>query len=93
MPRPHLRKVLQFIRNKKDQISGFGHDDNYSDFKKDVYTMFVSALKSSKDLPADILEQIIEAEANHQSRWEQLVEEKKSSFSFAFDDNSDDDDN
>ncbi|KAK9471614.1 uncharacterized protein V1510DRAFT_419782 [Dipodascopsis tothii] len=82
VPVPHARRVLRFLRDRPDQISGFADDDDADCGSSAVYDMFREALRGSAEaalLPDGVLDDVAAP-----SRWQQLVEAREAAFSFGF---------
>lgn len=83
VPRAHLTDVLRFLRDKKDQVSGFGEG------VKDPYGLFVERLGA--ELPVLLEEAMVELDGSARGKkgsWQEVTkkddEAEKISFSFAF---------
>lgn len=92
VPKAHLTNVLDFLKNKADQISGFKSDI------KDVYALFVQKMGSSYPCLLDeALGQMERLKAGKKRKWDELVEAEKDvkanagGFSFGFGDGDEED--
>ena len=87
VPEAHLANVLDFLKNKPDQVSGFKND------VENPYELFVQKLdKAHPELLAKALADLEEAKAGKKRKWDELVSatndnsiEASTSFSFGFD--------
>ena len=92
VPAAHLANVLDFLKNKPDQVSGF---------KKDIenpYDLFVQKMQEvHPDLLTRTLEGIELAQTGKKRKWDQLIDSSggldasHSAFSFGFGDEEEDD--
>ena len=65
IPRGHLGSALDFLKNKADQVSGFGEDVG------DAYGLFVERMR---DVFPDVLEESMkELEGKRKRKWEEVV--------------------
>ncbi|KAL8774705.1 MAG: hypothetical protein Q9209_000644 [Squamulea sp. 1 TL-2023] len=68
VPRAHLAKVLAFLKNKPEQVSGFKSDMN------DPYDLFVSRLKKKHlDLQREGLTEVESLRGGKKRKWEELI--------------------
>ena len=68
VPEAHLPKVLDFLKNKSDQVSGFIRDI------EDPYELFVQKLKAShSDLLAGALAELEKSTTGKKRKWDELV--------------------
>lgn len=86
IPRKRVGAVLQFLRDQKQSISGFGED------VKDPYELFVEKLRAADP---ELLEEGLR-ELNRKGKWETLTKgdcngESEGGFSFGFGGGDDDD--
>ena len=99
VPEARLSRVLKFLREKPDQVSGFQFSDDNQDERVaggsqafNAYNLFVERLKQCHpDLLQAVLEQQEQEESKSAStqavKWEEIVKEKDeggASFSFGF---------
>ena len=81
VPKAHLHKVIAFLRDQKNGISGFRND------VEDPYELFIKRLQ--EQYPKDF-EEAIDRLQNKKRKWEDLVNgnneesEKGGGFSFGF---------
>lgn len=92
VPEAHLTNVLDFLKNKSDQISGFKSDI------KDVYDLFVQKMGASYPSLLDAaLDQMEKLKLGKKRKWDELVNEDKDikahagRFSFGFGDGDEED--
>ena len=85
VPRAHLVKVLRFLKDTPDQVSGFRSDIN------DPYGTFVEGLE--KLHPGFLKEALEQMQPNRKRKWEQMKGDKDddtdNKFSFGFGDEDD----
>lgn len=88
IPRERVGAVLQFLRDQRQSISGFGED------VEDPYQLFVARLKETDPvLLGEGLEAMDRLSKPAQGKWDKLREEDNSGgFSFGFRGGDDDDD-
>ena len=96
IPEAHLTDVLEFLKGKADQVSGF------KDSVADPHGLFVERMqKDHQDLIEQALEKIEKKKQLKKRKWNDLVngksqederEEKRNGFSFGFGFGEDDDD-
>ena len=85
VPRGHLHRALNFLKNRPDQVSGF------MDSLRDPYSLFMERLKESH--PEWMAE--ISSPAAKKRKWEEVVtvsepeDVLRGGFSFAFDSDTD----
>lgn len=90
VPKPKLPYVLNFLKNKSDQISGFScddEDDENCSSTSSIYSQFLAKLKeTSPDVAKWALSEleILENKASAPSKWDLLTQAKTQSFSFGF---------
>jgi len=79
IPKPHLPAALSFLKDRADQISGFGSEI------QDPYNIFLERLR---EVHPEILEQALESlEKSKKNAWEELTKRvEDNSFSFGFGD-------
>ncbi len=92
VPEAHLANVLDFLKNKPDQVSGFSTDVG------NAYELFLDKMR---ELYPDVLDKALgEMEKMHEGKkrkWDQLVNgddehfTKAKAFSFGFGDDDDED--
>ncbi|KAK2748344.1 hypothetical protein FQN57_001002 [Myotisia sp. PD_48] len=89
VPRKHLRSVLEFMKYKPDQISGFSNDI------QNPYELFVEKMR---EIYPELLEETLqEMEAKRKRKWEEVVntaaggteDSGPAEFGFGFGDDSD----
>ena len=92
VPEAHLANVLDFLKNKSDQVSGFRSD------VKNAHDLFVDKMRDIYPQVLDkALGEMVKAREGKKRKWEQLVNRcderppKGSSFSFNFRDEDDED--
>jgi hypothetical protein len=92
VPEAHLTNVLDFLRNKSDQVSGF---------KKDVRNPYELFVQKMEELHPNLLEkplaELNRAQVGRKRKWEELVngvledEIHTKAFSFGFGDGAEED--
>ncbi|KAL8944166.1 MAG: hypothetical protein Q9216_000590 [Gyalolechia sp. 2 TL-2023] len=87
VPRAHLANTLAFMRDKPEQVSGFGND------VKDPYALFVEKLgEKHPDLLREGLVEMERLKAGKKRKWEELVKaDGDEGFGFGFGDGDDED--
>lgn len=87
VPRAHLANALSFLRDKREQVSGFGKDVN------DPYALFVEKLgERHPDLLREGLADLENLKAGKKRKWEELVQvDGDAGFGFGFGDDEDED--
>lgn len=91
VPGAHLVNVLDFLKNKPDQVSGFKTDI------KNAYSLFVERMEASyPSLLREALEQMKKAIEGRKRKWDELVNGDQEDnadaggFSFGFEDEDED---
>ena len=92
VPEAHLANVLDFLKNKPDQVSGFRDD------VKNAYDLFVDKVRKLNPEALDrALGEMVKVRKGKKRKWDQLVNgyderpPKETSFSFDFWDEDDED--
>ena len=92
VPEAHLANVLDFLKNKSDQVSGFRSD------VKNPYDLFVDRMRNlSPEVLDKALSEMAKVREGKKRKWDQLVNgydeglPKGTSFSFGFTDEDDED--
>lgn len=87
VPKAHLANVLAFLRNKPEQVSGFGKDVN------NPYGLFVARMgERHPDLLREGLVELEKLGSGKKRKWEELVRaDEDAGFGFGFGDGEDED--